>query len=59
YSLLPAINLDELLAVACQEGIYVHEDFEDYLEFNLLPKMNPFPLSSSVLVMDNAKIHHG
>ncbi|KAG0151384.1 hypothetical protein CROQUDRAFT_651214, partial [Cronartium quercuum f. sp. fusiforme G11] len=36
YSLLPAINLDGLLAVACQEGSYLHEDFEDYLEFNLV-----------------------
>ncbi|KAG0139790.1 hypothetical protein CROQUDRAFT_19900, partial [Cronartium quercuum f. sp. fusiforme G11] len=59
YSLLPAINIDGLLAVACQEGSYLHEDFEDYLEFNLLPRMNPYLLPSSVLIIENAQIHHG
>ncbi|KAG0146249.1 hypothetical protein CROQUDRAFT_10143, partial [Cronartium quercuum f. sp. fusiforme G11] len=62
YSLLPEINLDGLLAVACQEGSYLCEDFEDYLEFNLVCssfEMNPYPLPSSVLIIDNAQIHHG
>ncbi|KAG0141262.1 hypothetical protein CROQUDRAFT_686188 [Cronartium quercuum f. sp. fusiforme G11] len=51
--------LDGLLAVARQEGIYVCADFEDHLEFNLLPQMNPFMRSSSVLIIKNARIHHG
>ncbi|KAG0152205.1 hypothetical protein CROQUDRAFT_32641, partial [Cronartium quercuum f. sp. fusiforme G11] len=64
YSILPAINLNELLAILCQEGSFLCEDFEDFLEFNLIcilmcKYMNPFPYESSVLIIDNAWIHYG
>ncbi|KAG0152467.1 hypothetical protein CROQUDRAFT_13909, partial [Cronartium quercuum f. sp. fusiforme G11] len=59
YSLLPAIDLDGLLAVVFQEGSYLCEDFENFLEFNLLTRMNPYLLPSSVLIIENAWIHYG
>ena len=33
-------------------------DFEYFLEEVLMPTMNPFPGTNSVLIMDNARIHH-
>lgn len=32
-------------------------DFAEYLLFELLPHMNPFPQQNSILVLDNASIH--
>ncbi|KAH9450094.1 hypothetical protein Pst134EA_033143 [Puccinia striiformis f. sp. tritici] len=34
-------------------------DVEYFLEEVLLPVMNPFPARNSILILDNAKIHHG
>ncbi|EGF97810.1 uncharacterized protein MELLADRAFT_58192 [Melampsora larici-populina 98AG31] len=59
YSLLPAIGLNGMLAMTVREGSIDRKRFETFLEFQLLPAMNPFPAVNSVLVMDNARIHHG
>ncbi|KAA1081761.1 hypothetical protein PGT21_000764 [Puccinia graminis f. sp. tritici] len=40
------------------EESVIRSDFEFFLEHILLPSMNPFPGPRSVLVMDNAQIHH-
>ncbi|KAI7944986.1 hypothetical protein MJO28_000038 [Puccinia striiformis f. sp. tritici] len=58
-SVLPAVCLDGMLAVMAQEGIMVRLDIEYFLEEVLMPQMNPFPGRNSVLVLDNAPIHHG
>ena len=34
-------------------------DMEYFIEEVLVPQMNPFPGRNSILVMDNARIHHG
>ncbi|KAG0151588.1 hypothetical protein CROQUDRAFT_36642, partial [Cronartium quercuum f. sp. fusiforme G11] len=55
YSLLPAIGPHSILAVSPE-----HQNrFENFLEFQLLPEMNAYPAEKSILVMDNAPIHHG
>ncbi|KAG0146174.1 hypothetical protein CROQUDRAFT_8504, partial [Cronartium quercuum f. sp. fusiforme G11] len=58
YSMLPAISISGLVAVHVQEAGVKQQDFEPFLEHDLLPMMNPWPASDSVLVMDNAPIHH-
>ncbi|KAG0149954.1 hypothetical protein CROQUDRAFT_12143, partial [Cronartium quercuum f. sp. fusiforme G11] len=47
-----------LVAVHVQEGAIKQQDFEAFLEHDLLPMMNPWPASNSVVVMENAPIHH-
>lgn len=59
YTLLPAIFKGGVLAMACQEGSFLRRDFESFLKHQLFPVMNPYPQANSVLVMDNARIHHG
>lgn len=59
WSALPAISLDGLLAITIKRGGYSRLDFEGFLENELLPAMNPWPAQNSVLVLDNAPIHHG
>lgn len=45
--------------MACREGGFRRKHFERFLERQLLPVMQPYPYPNSVLVMDNASIHHG
>lgn len=59
FSLLPAIFRGGVLALDCQEGSYLRRDFEGFLKHRLFPVMNRYPEANSVLVMDNARIHHG
>lgn len=59
YSLLPAIFKGGILALACQEGSFHRKEFVSFLKHKLFPVMNPYPQANSVLIMDNARIHHG
>ena len=57
YSILPALSLDGILHLdACRES-WKGATFYRFIEA-LLDSMNPFPEWNSVLVMDNASIHH-
>ncbi|KAI7949928.1 hypothetical protein MJO28_008749 [Puccinia striiformis f. sp. tritici] len=58
-NLLPAVCLDGLLCSIAQSGSIVRLDLEYFIEEVLIPCMNPFPGPNSVLIMDNAQIHHG
>lgn len=58
YSLLPAVGLAGPVGIMVQQGSILRLDFEYYLEEVLLANMNPFPARQSVLVIDNARIHH-
>ncbi|KNF01951.1 hypothetical protein PSTG_04775 [Puccinia striiformis f. sp. tritici PST-78] len=55
----PAVSLDGLLCSVAQAGSVTRLDFEFFLEEVLMPCMSPYPGRNSVLVMDNARIHHG
>lgn len=57
-SLLPAMTVNGYLACTTFQGSVNAEAFKEFLVNDLFPRCNPFPQSKSVLVMDNAKIHH-
>lgn len=59
YSLLPAIGVKGVLAVKVKEGNIKRVNFEKFLKYSLLPRMQPYPAPNSVLILDNAQIHHG
>jgi transposase len=57
YQILPAYTQDGIIFVRVFKGSTNSIVFEDLIE-QLLPSMNPWPGPKSVLVMDNASIHH-
>lgn len=56
YSVLPALSLGGILSVTVVEGSVTGDVYEEFIA-KLLEKMQPYPGSNSVLIMDNAKIH--
>ena len=56
YSLLPALSLDGIIAARLIEGSFTTATFIEFLRITLA-KMNRFPASNSVMIMDNARIH--
>jgi len=58
YSILPALSLDGILTLEIFEGSVNRERFVEFLQKNLAPHLNPFPMERSVVVMDNCSIHH-
>ncbi|CAG8617014.1 2299_t:CDS:2 [Acaulospora morrowiae] len=58
YTILPALTIDGIVAVEIIERSYDKKKFEDFIYTQVIPHMNPFPGKNSVLVMDNARIHH-
>ena len=55
--MLPALSLDGILHLDIQNSSYTAATFYDFID-GLLDNMNPFPQRNSVVVMDNASIHH-
>ncbi|GES97782.1 homeodomain-like protein [Rhizophagus clarus] len=58
YTLLPALTKTGIIAVDIMEGSCTKQRFKEFVVSQVLPQMNPFPSTNSVLVLDNAKIHH-
>ncbi|GBC52517.2 homeodomain-like protein [Rhizophagus irregularis DAOM 181602=DAOM 197198] len=58
YTILPALTLDGFIACDIMKGSCSQERFCSFILSHILPFMNPIPGKNSVLVMDNAKIHH-
>ncbi|KAH7918732.1 hypothetical protein BV22DRAFT_992641, partial [Leucogyrophana mollusca] len=59
FSMVAALALDEgVVAAKIVEGSFNHERFVEYLRRDVLPITTPFPGPRSVLVLDNARIHH-
>ena len=56
YSLLPAISLDGMVDCMVVEGAFNTRLFVNFI-FDLLDKMNPFPASRFVIIMNNCVIH--
>jgi transposase len=54
-SVLGAFDREGMIATKTKEGAMKRVDFEAFLEQDLLPRLLP----GSVLVLDNARIHHG
>jgi DDE superfamily endonuclease len=53
---LPALSLDGILHLDILDCPYTAVAFNAFID-GLLNNMNPFPLSNSVIVLDNASIH--
>ncbi len=60
-TLIAACNFKGVLIGACQiiEESNTRESFDQYVEYYLLPELKPYPQQNSVVVLDNASIHHG
>lgn len=58
YQILPAFTSEGILAVSIYKGTTDTSLFEDFLVNILLPKCGRYPAKNSVIVMDNASIHH-
>ncbi|CAG8676982.1 10566_t:CDS:2, partial [Ambispora leptoticha] len=58
YTLLPALTLDGIIAVDIMEGSCSKIRFKEFVISQVLPQMNSYPHARSVLVLDNARIHH-
>jgi len=58
YSVLPALTTDGIIALDIFEGSVTKERFLRFVEEELAPKLNPFPGSRSIAVLDNCAIHH-
>ena len=57
YSILPAISLDGVLHLDILTCSWTAEEFRVFVGL-LLERMNPYPSPNSVLVCDNASVHH-
>jgi transposase len=57
WSILPALSKDGYIAVDMFQGSYNAERFESFVACHVLPRMNPWPLPRSVLVVDNVSTH--
>lgn len=55
--MLPALSLDGILYLEVHKDSITAGVFDNFVD-NLLDHMNPFPGPNSVLVCDNASIHH-
>ncbi|KAF8977996.1 hypothetical protein BDQ17DRAFT_1266103, partial [Cyathus striatus] len=52
-------SLDGVVACTVVESSMTKLMFLDWLEHDVLPKCTVYPGPLSVIIMDNAKIHHG
>ena len=57
YSILPALSLNGILHVEVFDHAIKGDNFLSFVE-GLVECMQPWPLPNSVLIMDNAAIHH-
>lgn len=57
WPILPAYTIDGFITWNIIQGSFTGDLFDDFIEFNLLPRCTPFPGSRSVIIMDNAPIH--
>ena len=58
WSILPVYTQDGFLVWDIRQGSYTMELFNDFVRDKVLPLCTPYPGPRSVLVMDNATIHH-
>ena len=58
WSILPLYTVDGFIDWEIIHGSYNADLFVLFLEEHVIPHTNPYPGPRSVLIMDNAKIHH-
>ncbi|KAG0145558.1 hypothetical protein CROQUDRAFT_31051, partial [Cronartium quercuum f. sp. fusiforme G11] len=59
YSLLPEICSGGVIALDVLEGSVNCKRFMSFLKHMVLPCMNVYLAPNSILLLDNAAIHHG
>lgn len=57
FSILPTICLEGVLHLDILTRSWTSDEFRGFVDI-LLDRMNPWPQKNSVLVMDNASVHH-
>ena len=58
WSILPLYTYDGFVDWKIVHGSFNGDLFIEFLEEQVIPHTNPYPGLRSVLIMDNAKIHH-
>ncbi|KAH7921102.1 hypothetical protein BV22DRAFT_982634, partial [Leucogyrophana mollusca] len=58
FTAVAALTIDGVIAGHVTEGSLRRNGYLRFLEYSL-PLCSPYPGKNSVLVMDNARIHHG
>lgn len=58
WSILPVYTMDGFIEYRVVHASYDTEMFNNFIRYKVLPLCNPYPGVRSVLIMDNAKIHH-
>ena len=56
-SVLAALNVNGFIAWESTRGTFTRQKFHDAFARHVVPKLNPWPLPNSIVIMDNAKIH--
>ncbi|THV00007.1 hypothetical protein K435DRAFT_609970, partial [Dendrothele bispora CBS 962.96] len=58
FSILPALTVDGIIALDIFKGTTDTETFIRFLKDQLAPQLTPYPGPRSVVILDNASIHH-
>jgi len=58
WSILPVYTYEGFVAWEIIHGSYNSQLFVNFLRHHVIPLTSPFPGPRSVLIMDNARIHH-
>jgi transposase len=56
-SILAALDVHGFFAYEATEGTFDRRAFHNAMVTKIFPRMNPWPLPRSILIMDNARIH--
>lgn len=56
-SVMAALDVDGFFAWEATEGTFTRSKFHQAFIQNVIPRLNPWPLPRSIVVLDNAKIH--
>ena len=57
-SIMTAMTADGVLEYEVTTGTVNAEKFIDFIRGRLIPNMQPFPASHSILILDNCAVHH-
>ena len=58
FTVLPVMTLNGYIACNIYQGVVNAEKFKDFVQHDVLPCCTPFPGPRSIIIMDNASIHH-
>jgi hypothetical protein len=58
WSILPAMTINGYIALEIYQGGFNQQRFNDFLQYQVLPQCTPYSGPRSVIILDNASIHH-